>query len=61
MRDDAEAAEPSHVLDDITRLAAERVRRPRQAQRDVVLSSTPSMTSTSERYCGGSGSRVPSP
>ena len=36
MRGDAESAEPPHVLDDVARLAAERIRRRRHVERDVV-------------------------
>ena len=36
MGGDAEAAQPLHVLDHVARLAAERVRRLREAERDVV-------------------------
>ena len=36
MRDDAEAAEPLDVLDDVARLPAERIRRGRHVEREVV-------------------------
>ena len=36
MRDDAESAEPPHVVDDVARFAAQRIRRLRQSDRDVM-------------------------
>ena len=36
MRDDAEAAQTPDIVDDIARFSAERIRRSRQVERDVV-------------------------
>ena len=58
MRGDAEPAEPADVLDDVARLAAERIRRGRHVERDVVAAVGADLDAVEAQDAGAIGRRI---
>ena len=58
MRHDAEAAEPLHVLDDVARFPAERIRRRRHVDRDVVAAGRADLDAVQAQHAGSVRRRI---